>query len=62
MTIMSSRNATAADFLQVLGLMERGKIDVSRWLTHRVSAHALVDVFPQLAKVESGVLKAVVEW
>ncbi len=62
MTIMSSRNATAADFLQVLGLMEAGKIDVSHWITHRVSANAFVDVFPQWANVDNGVLKAVVEW
>ena len=62
MTLMSSRNATAADFLQVLGLMEAGKIDVSPWITHRVSSNALIDVFPQWAKVESGVLKAVVEF
>ena len=62
MTIMSSRNATAADFHQVLGLMEAGKIDVSPWLTRCVSANALVNVFPQWAKVENGVFKAVVEW
>jgi 2-desacetyl-2-hydroxyethyl bacteriochlorophyllide A dehydrogenase len=62
MTLMSSRNATAADFLQVLGLMEAGKIDVAPWITHHVSSNALIDVFPQWAKVENGVLKAVVEW
>ena len=62
MTLMSSRNATTADFLQVLGLMEAGKIDVSPWITQRVSSIGLVDVFSQWAKPESGVLKAVVEW
>ena len=61
-TLLSSRNATTADFLQVIGLMEAGKIGVSHWITHRVSSNALIDVFPQWAKVESGVLKAVVEW
>jgi 2-desacetyl-2-hydroxyethyl bacteriochlorophyllide A dehydrogenase len=62
MTIMSSRNATAADFLQVLGFLEAGRIDVTPWLTHRVSSEELVEVFSQWAKPESGVLKAVVEW
>ncbi len=62
MTIKSSRNATQADFLQVLGLMETGKIDVSPWITHRTTADGLIDIFPQWTKPETGVLKAVVEW
>jgi 2-desacetyl-2-hydroxyethyl bacteriochlorophyllide A dehydrogenase len=62
MTIMSSRNATEADFLKVIGLMETGKIDVSPWITHRAPSEDLIDVFPQWAKAETGVLKAVVEW
>jgi 2-desacetyl-2-hydroxyethyl bacteriochlorophyllide A dehydrogenase len=62
MTIMSSRNATTADFLHVMRLMETGKIDVAPWITHRVSANGLVDTFPQWVKPETGVLKAVVEW
>jgi 2-desacetyl-2-hydroxyethyl bacteriochlorophyllide A dehydrogenase len=62
MTIMSSRNATTADFLHVLELLESGKIDVAPWITHRVSSMGMVDVFPQWTKPETGVLKAVVEW
>ena len=62
MTIMSSRNATTDDFLQVLGLLESGKINVAPWITHHVSSAGMVDVFSQWTKPETGVLKAVVEW
>jgi hypothetical protein len=42
--------------------MEAGKIDVKRWITHRVCSANLVDVFPEWLKAGSNVLKAVVEW
>lgn len=61
-TILSSRNATAADFRQAIEFMEVGKINVTPWITHRVSSDDLIRVFPGWADGEGGVLKAVVDW
>ena len=61
-SLLSSRNATGEDFQRVMRGMEAGKIDVKRWITHRVCSANLVDVFPEWLKARSNVLKAVVEW
>jgi 2-desacetyl-2-hydroxyethyl bacteriochlorophyllide A dehydrogenase len=61
MTLLASRNSTAADFTRIIGLMEQGRIDTTPWITHRA---ALADVparFPGWLEPESGVLKAIIE-
>ncbi len=62
MTILSSRNATADDFQQVIELMEAGKIDVMPWITHRASSDNFIDSYPQWVSVHNAVFKAIVEW
>jgi 2-desacetyl-2-hydroxyethyl bacteriochlorophyllide A dehydrogenase len=62
MTLLSSRNSTAEDFRRVIGLMEAGKLDVSRWITHRVSSHEFIETFPRWIEMGAGVIKGVVEW
>jgi 2-desacetyl-2-hydroxyethyl bacteriochlorophyllide A dehydrogenase len=59
MTLLATRNATAATFHHVMGLMESGAVDTTKWVTHR---GPLVDVpssLPKWAGPGSGVIKAV---
>ena len=42
LTVMSSRNSTARDFKHIVSLMEAGKIDSSRWITHRSGVETAV--------------------
>jgi len=36
LTVMSSRNATSAEFAQVIAAMESGAVDTRPWITHRL--------------------------
>ncbi len=62
LTLLSSRNATAAEFQRVIRAMEEGRIDTRPWVTQRFSPSALVEAFPGLLNPETGLLKPVVEW
>ena len=42
MAILSSRNATGADFARIPRLLESGKIDPTVWTTHRASSASFV--------------------
>ena len=44
-TLMSSRNATSADFERTLALIENGKIDTAPWITHRLKLENVVSDF-----------------
>ncbi len=61
LTLLASRNATAADFDYVLSLLETHRIDVASWITHRCHFDAFVDSFPHWTMPESGVVKALIE-
>lgn len=60
-TLMSSRNATRADFEYVISLIERGEIDPSIFVTHRVGFDQVKDEFKEWLNPSSGVIKAMVE-
>ncbi len=60
-TLLCSRNALSADFAQIIGLIEEGRIDTGPWITHRAKFDELIDVFPSYTRPETGVIKAVVE-
>ena len=62
MTLLSSRNSTAADFHRIISLLEDGTVDTTPWITHRLAANDLPDAFPDLLRPESGVLKAIVSF
>src|SRR5579863_7097140 len=62
MTLISSRNSTAEDFQRVIGLMEADKLDVSPWITHRVSSREFIETFPRWIDLGAGVIKGVIEW
>jgi 2-desacetyl-2-hydroxyethyl bacteriochlorophyllide A dehydrogenase len=62
LTVLFSRNATAADFKRVIGLMETGAIDITPWITHRVAfGQEVIAQFPLWLNPLSGFIKAVIE-
>ncbi len=60
LTLMSSRNATRADFDQVMSTMKNGLIDAATFITHRVSFDQVADQFPGWSDPANGVIKAMV--
>jgi 2-desacetyl-2-hydroxyethyl bacteriochlorophyllide A dehydrogenase len=58
LTLMSSRNATAADFAWVIQMLESGRINVEPWITHEASPEALPSEFSSWLDPENGVIKA----
>jgi 2-desacetyl-2-hydroxyethyl bacteriochlorophyllide A dehydrogenase len=61
LTVLGSRNATAADFRRSIEIIEQGRARVGDWITHRTTIDRLPEVFPMLERTGSGVIKAVVE-
>jgi 2-desacetyl-2-hydroxyethyl bacteriochlorophyllide A dehydrogenase len=61
MTVLSSRNATRADFEHVIGGMAAARIVSEPLTTHRARLEQVVEVFPDWLKPEAGVIKAMVE-
>jgi 2-desacetyl-2-hydroxyethyl bacteriochlorophyllide A dehydrogenase len=61
LTLLSSRNSTAADFRLIVGLMEQGVVDTAPWITHRAALDDLAALFPAWLTPGSGLLKAVLE-
>lgn len=59
--LMSSRNATRADFEQVLSALKNKDIDPTTYITHRFAFHDLAANFADLIKPETGVIKAMVD-
>jgi 2-desacetyl-2-hydroxyethyl bacteriochlorophyllide A dehydrogenase len=60
-TLMSSRNATRADFELVMDSMRRGLIDPTTYITHRVGFDEVKAEFAGWLDPASGVIKAMVE-
>ncbi len=61
-TLLSSRNATGADFRQVINSLENHKINLAPWITHQVPATEMIEAFPSWLEPETGVIKAVVSF
>jgi 2-desacetyl-2-hydroxyethyl bacteriochlorophyllide A dehydrogenase len=60
LTLLASRNATAADLQRIIGLIEVGRIDITPWITHRATLAEAAAQFPSWLQRESGVIKAVI--
>jgi 2-desacetyl-2-hydroxyethyl bacteriochlorophyllide A dehydrogenase len=60
LSLLSSRNATAADFHHVIDALEAGLIDIAPWITHRASPDTMIDAFPAWFDRNSGIIKAIV--
>jgi alcohol dehydrogenase len=61
LTLMASRNALNRDFSKIIKLISEGRIDTRPWITHHAAFDDVPTVFPSWLKVETGVIKAVVE-
>ena len=62
LTLLCSRNATAADFTRVISLLESGRIATSQWISHRVPfGDGVVGGFPQWLDPQSRFIKAVID-
>ncbi|MEZ4701418.1 MAG: zinc-binding alcohol dehydrogenase family protein [Rhodothermales bacterium] len=61
LTLLSSRNATAADFAYVIRMLESGKINLNPWITHRVGFDDVIDAFPTFVDPAEGVIKAMID-
>jgi 2-desacetyl-2-hydroxyethyl bacteriochlorophyllide A dehydrogenase len=59
-TLMSSRNATRADFEHVIDCMKKGLINPTNYITHRVNFGEITEHFPTWLNPETGVIKAMV--
>ncbi|MDB5242875.1 MAG: alcohol dehydrogenase [Spirosoma sp.] len=59
-TLMSSRNATRADFEQVIASLKTGKIDPTTYISHRVGFDQVNDEFANWLNPANGVIKAMV--
>ena len=59
-TLMSSRNATRADFEQVIGAMKQGHVNPTTYITHRVAFGQVRDEFAGWLDPANGVIKAMV--
>lgn len=59
-TLMSSRNATRADFEHVIASMKKGLVDPTNYITHRVKFDEVKDEFESWLNPANGVIKAMV--
>lgn len=62
MTLYASRNATAAEFKEVIRYIEAGKIKPDRWITGVFTPEELVANFDQMIDPNSGALKVLLRW
>jgi len=60
-TLMSSRNATRADFEHVIASMKKGLVDPTNYITHRVKFGEVKAEFESWLNPANGVIKAMVE-
>ncbi|MGC4104259.1 zinc-binding alcohol dehydrogenase family protein [Ferruginibacter sp.] len=60
-TLMSSRNATRADFEHVVASMKKGLVNPATYITHRVAFEQVKDNFESWLNPATGVIKAMVE-
>ncbi len=60
LTVMSSRNATSAEFGQVIAAMESGAVDIGPWITHRLRIEEVPERFGAVVN-DPTLRKAVIE-
>lgn len=58
LTILSSRNATSADFQKIIAHLQAGELNLSPWITHRATPDTFLEAFPHWFERESGIIKA----
>jgi len=61
LTLLATRNSTAADFRRIIQLMESGQVDTTAWVTHRAPLEVVPERFSTWTEPEAGVIKAMIE-
>jgi 2-desacetyl-2-hydroxyethyl bacteriochlorophyllide A dehydrogenase len=62
LTLLCSRNASAADFRRVISLLESGRVATSQWISHRVPfGDGVVAGFPRWLNPQTRFIKAVID-
>jgi alcohol dehydrogenase len=61
LTIKATRNALPQEFREIIQLLEQGRIDTDRWITHHTAFDDMIEVFESYTRPETGVVKAVVQ-
>jgi 2-desacetyl-2-hydroxyethyl bacteriochlorophyllide A dehydrogenase len=61
-TIKSSRNAVATDFIKLIRLLKGGLVNIDGLITHRVPFDSLIENWDKLYLPEEKVIKAVIEF
>jgi threonine dehydrogenase-like Zn-dependent dehydrogenase len=61
LTVLATRNSTAADFRRIITLIESGTADTTPWITHRAGFDDMIGEFQNWLDPEFGVIKAMVE-
>lgn len=59
-TLLSSRNALAADFDSIITALETGKLNLAPWITHRATLETAPGVFPLWSDRNSGMIKGLI--
>ena len=59
-TLMSSRNATKADFEHVISAMKKGLVNPQTYITHQVNFNQVKNEFSSWLDPKNGVIKAMV--
>jgi len=62
LTLLATRNATPADFRQIIAMTEAGQIDTQPWITHRVAAAGMIQQFPTWLDPAGGCIKGIVNF
>jgi 2-desacetyl-2-hydroxyethyl bacteriochlorophyllide A dehydrogenase len=60
LTLLASRNSLPEDFRRIIGLMESGRLNVSRWITDRAALTEAAGQFDRWTRPDSGTLKAMI--
>ena len=61
MALLASRNATNADFQQVMAAIASGAVPVDALITHRTTLERVVDDLPRWATDKTGLIKSMIE-
>ena len=61
LTLLATRNSTAADFTRIISLIGQGRIDTTPWITHRAPLNSVPDTFAAWLDPANRVVKAMIE-
>lgn len=61
LTLLASRNATAADMRRCIEALQDGRIDLRPWISARIPMGEAAERLPALLQPDAGVIKAIIE-